>query len=187
LSLKIIWNLKIFCPHEYVFAGQANVSKTKNNQHFFLSIRLAPMLIAMSIVLALLFLILTFSTYLALSSITWPQTKGIVIDARINQRKTKSSGSSVIYFVPAKTYEYVVNGKKNRSSRLDSRLLAYDNEPDAVTVANLFPLNAEVGVYYHPLFTSISCLRTGIYGKWIYVALYFFCLTPLISIAFSLV
>jgi hypothetical protein len=144
------------------------------------------MLIAFVVLLVFCASILMFSTYLAVSSVSWPKAKGLVTDKGINQRKTKASGSGLSYYAPSVSYEYVVNNKKYRSSRIDSRLLAYDNEPEAVSVTNLFPVNAEVEVYHHPLFPSISCLRKGIHGKYIYITFYFFCLVPIISIIWSL-
>lgn len=140
------------------------------------------MLIFFASLLVCLLVILSFSTYLALSSRRWPKTKGRVISVTINKKKTKSSGSAVVYCQPLISYEYAVGGRQFKSARLDSRLIAYDKESDAISVANLFAEGCEVDVFYHPLFPSIACLRAGLYGKWVYITLYLFGLLPLISI-----
>ncbi|HRH76946.1 MAG TPA: DUF3592 domain-containing protein [Cellvibrionaceae bacterium] len=140
------------------------------------------MLIFFAILLVCLLVILIISTYLALSSSRWPKTKGSVISVTVNKKKTKSSGSAVVYCHPLIIYEYEVGGRQFKSARLDSRLVGYDKESDAIAIANLFAERREVDVFYHPLFPSIACLRAGLHGKWVYITLYFFGLLPLISI-----
>lgn len=99
--------------------------------------------------------------YLGLSAKNWPSTTGKVLVSEILARKSLFDTWGANFFRPILVYEYCVNGKTYRSTRLDNRLTFEGDREFADYIVSRYGPNSQVKVYYHSWFPGISALLPG--------------------------
>jgi len=111
---------------------------------------------------------------------SWPTTVGTVFSSEV----VRSSR-----YVPKVVYTYDVDTNAYSSERIRLKDMAqYKKRDDAELVANKYPVNAKVKVYYNPNNVSEAILEPGIKGEHIFmflIGLVIF-LAPLIGLIYSI-
>ena len=125
---------------------------------------LAPVFSGLQIfflVVALLFLLtLMVVVWLGRSSLSWPRTKGMMLESEVRKIKRKPR-----YFIRT-LYEYTVHQKtfRRRMMACGDFLTSYTNGYSQKK-SDQYPSGKEVTVYYHPSKPGISVLEPGINPK----------------------
>lgn len=94
---------------------------------------------------------------------SWPTTEGTVFSSEV----VRSSR-----YVPKVVYTYDVDTNAYSSERIRLKDMAqYKKKEDAAQVANKYPVNAKVKVYYNPTKFDEAILEPGIKGEHIFMFL----------------
>ncbi|MCU0489642.1 MAG: DUF3592 domain-containing protein, partial [Anaerolineales bacterium] len=109
-------------------------------------------------VLAILGAWLLISTYQgqreAQASLTWPSTRGLVSDLRIETNvQENDNGPDTFTYEPVVVYSYKVNGETYTSDRLSANApwgYAFGSQEEAAEFLRNYPLGTQLVVYYNP-------------------------------------
>lgn len=116
----------------------------------------------------------------AYKSKSWPTTEGTIYSSEV-------TGSS--RYIPKVVYTYNVDTNAYSSERIRLKDMAqYKKQQDAQEVANKFPVDAKVKVYYNPNKADEAILEPGIKGEHIFmlfIGLVIF-IAPLIGLIYSI-
>lgn len=105
-------------------------------------------------------------TFLGLSSVRWPTTRGKVLFSEFLERTVHGRTT----YRPRLVYEYTVNGVSRESHQIGF-YAAIEGKEWAERLLSAKPVGAEVTVYYSPMFPKVSVLEPGIKQTWIWLFL----------------
>ncbi len=111
---------------------------------------------------------------------SWPTTEGTIYSSEV-------TGSS--RYVPKIKYNYYVDTTEYSSERIRLKDMAqYKKQQDAQAVANKFPVDAKVKVYYNPTKADEAILEPGVKGEHIFMLLIglIIFIAPLVGLIYSI-
>lgn len=116
----------------------------------------------------------------AFNAKSWPTTEGTIYSSEV----VRSSR-----YVPKILYTYNVDTNAYSSERIQLKDMAqYKKQEDAEKVANKYPVNSKVKVYYNPIKFDEAILEPGIKGEHIFMLLIglIIFIAPLIGLVYSI-
>lgn len=86
----------------------------------------------------------------------WPKTNGVIVQSKMSPVKgNRKQRANFIY------YRYEVHGKEYYSRRLAMYVVNFFSHEDAARLLAQYPVDKEVTVHYHPIFTRFAVLEPG--------------------------
>jgi len=90
------------------------------------------------------------------SMLSWPETKGLVVNTRVHTKLTHLKGASLSNgytsksYLPVVNYRYVVQGKEYKNHQVENTNLFYGSRENAETLLKNYSKGMETTVHYNP-------------------------------------